>query len=153
LRCAANRQRQGKREYGKRFFSRIETKNSRFRRSKDTRSRICSRNKNVGKTKVPEAHNVSGFIKPLDNHPIETLKALIALSKTLYDLLPDFGKHSALDSNRSWSKANRKSTRENPPPHACWPAQICGKIVTTQLAQKKDSVVIQSAIRYNFIRH
>lgn len=64
--------------------------------------------------KVPEAHNVSRFIKLLDKHPIETLKVFIAPAKTLYDLLPDFGRHLALDSKWSWSKANRRSTREKP---------------------------------------
>jgi hypothetical protein len=64
--------------------------------------------------KVPEAHNVSRFIKLLDTHPIETLKVFIALSDTLYDIIPDFGENLALDSKWSWSKANRRSERKKP---------------------------------------
>jgi hypothetical protein len=64
--------------------------------------------------KVPEAHNVSRFIKSLDLHPIETLKVFTALSDTLYDILPDFGENLALDSKWSWSKANRRSKRNKP---------------------------------------
>jgi hypothetical protein len=64
--------------------------------------------------KVPEAHNVSRFIKLLDDCPIETLKVFNALSETLYEILPDFGKYLALDSKWSWSKANRRSRRKNP---------------------------------------
>jgi hypothetical protein len=64
--------------------------------------------------RVPESHNVSRFLKLLDKHPAETLEVFTALSKTLYDILPDFGKYLALDSKWSWSKANRRSERKKP---------------------------------------
>ena len=64
--------------------------------------------------KVPEAHNVSRFLKLLDACLAETLEVFTALSETLYDLLPDFGECVALDSKWSWSKANRRSERKNP---------------------------------------
>jgi hypothetical protein len=64
--------------------------------------------------KVPEAHNVSRFIRLLSGRPIETLTVFTALSETLYETLPDFGKNLALDSKWSWSKANRRSARKNP---------------------------------------
>jgi hypothetical protein len=64
--------------------------------------------------KVPEAHNVSRFIRLLNGRPIETLTVFTALSETLYGILPDFGKNLALDSKWSWSKANRQSARKHP---------------------------------------
>jgi hypothetical protein len=64
--------------------------------------------------KVPEPHNVSRFLKLLEKHRNEVTEPFTALTETLYGLLPDFGKHTALDSKWSWSKANRLSKRANP---------------------------------------
>jgi hypothetical protein len=64
--------------------------------------------------KVPEAHNVSRFHSLLENHPTELLEVFTSLSRTLYDILPDFGKYTAIDSKWSWSKANRRSNRKTP---------------------------------------
>jgi hypothetical protein len=64
--------------------------------------------------KVPEAHNVSRFIKLLEKHSIEVLEVFTKLSETLYEILPDFGKCLALDSKWTESKANRRSGRKKP---------------------------------------
>jgi hypothetical protein len=64
--------------------------------------------------KVPNPHNVSRFQSLLKKYPLEMLEVFTALSETLYDILPDFGKYLALDSKWSWSKANRKSSAKHP---------------------------------------
>jgi len=67
---------------------------------------------NNGKT--PDADNVSRFISKLMKHEEDLVKIFCALSKKLYDLLPDFGESLALDSKWVWSLANRQSQRKGP---------------------------------------
>jgi len=62
--------------------------------------------------KLPEAHNVSRFIKLLLTHESEIKKMFEELCQTLYELLEDFGKEAAIDSKWLHSAANQASGRK-----------------------------------------
>jgi hypothetical protein len=64
--------------------------------------------------KTPEPHNMSRFLKLLEKHRNEVTELFTTLTETLYEILPDFGECTALDSKWSWSKASRRSKRANP---------------------------------------
>ena len=67
-----------------------------------------------GAGKTPGADNMSRFVSNLMKHQEELLKIFVALSDTLYDILPGFGESLALDSKWVWSLANRKSKSGHP---------------------------------------
>jgi hypothetical protein len=67
-----------------------------------------------GFRKLPEAHNMSRFITLLLEREKELQAIRNDLVRSLYDLLPDFGKETAIDSKWLLSAARRRSARDNP---------------------------------------
>jgi hypothetical protein len=62
---------------------------------------------------VPGADNMSRFVKKLKAHESDVLLVFVELSEMLYEILPDFGEHLAIDSKWVYSSANKRSKREN----------------------------------------
>jgi len=64
--------------------------------------------------KIPGPDNMSRFVSKLKDHNVDIKGILIKQSERLYELLPDFGKHLAIDSKWVHSLASRRSGRKAP---------------------------------------